>query len=384
VGVLVASVPAGVIAWGAGPKWGAEVMRRVVRASLVVTIVAAACTLAGPSVGASSAGVTRARPRRVDGTAAIMNALGRPAKPLAGLPSWSSSFVFGGTTYPYTMLGTDPHAGSATTKLRVKIIPVRMTFDDGGITLDGHDIVKDVLRSPIFQKAGYRSGRTQYADAMQRAEFWNTVQSTSPKYHVLLAAPKVLPTVPIEVPAGSGHAFQTPNGPTGVVTTAFLLSLLPLVTQYYDPKSVLVFLVKDVSGDTFLGFHFAFTPSGQTLPQTLIFSGVFTPNVVTGPSDSDVYVLSHEFAEWINDPYLNNNVPQWVNPGDGTCFSTLLEVGDPVEFLANNSFEVTTHRRTYHVTDVAGLSWFAHESPPTELGGAYSYNGALTAPSDLC
>jgi hypothetical protein len=139
-----------------------------------------------------------------------------------------------------------------------------------------------------------------------------------------------------------------------------------------------------VTGDNFLGFHFAFTPSGQSVPQTLIFTGVFTPNVVTAPAHSDVYVLSHEVAEWINDPYLGNVVPQWTDPASGACFSNLLEVGDPVEFLPNDGFEVTTRGRTYHVTDVAGLSWFAHDIPSRELGGAYSYNGTLTTFSGLC
>jgi hypothetical protein len=73
-----------------------------------------------------------------------------------------------------------------------------------------------------------------------------------------------------------------------------------------------------------------------------------------------------------------------VNPGDGTCFSNLLEVGDPVEFLPNDSFEVTTGDHLFHVTDVAGVSWFAHDAPSHELGGAYSYNGTLNAFSNLC
>ena len=90
----------------------------------------------------------------------------------------------------------------------------------------------------------------------------------------------------------------------------------------------------------------------------------------------------------MDDPFLNNVVPQWVQPGTGQCFSNLLEVGDPVEALPTPGFAVVVRheheRRTYHVTDVAGLSWFAHDVPSTELGGAYSYHGLLSTFSALC
>ena len=359
-------------------------MRRIGTASLGVVIVVSVCTFSAARVGASNPTTPNPRPRSVDGTQAIMKAAGRRARGLTGLPSWNGSFSLGGTTYPYTMLGTDPSAGSKTTRLHVDIVPVSLTFDDGGITLNGHDMVSSVLASPLFHRATYRSGHTQYADAMQRAEFWNDVQTKSRGYHVLLARPKVFPTVQIEVPAGSGSAVETPNGPSGVVTTTFLLTLLPRVSDFYDPGAVLVFLVKDVSGDTFLGFHFSFTPPGKTIAQTLIFAGAFTPGVVTDAAHSDVYVLSHEVAEWINDPYVNNTVPQWVVPGEGICFSNTLEVGDPVEFLANDSFTVTIRKQIFHVTDVAGVSWFAHDVPSHELGGAYSYNGTLHTFSTTC
>jgi hypothetical protein len=359
-------------------------MRRVGAASLGIAIVVSVCAFSGAPVGASSPTAPNPHRRSVDGTQAFMRAAGRGTHGRVGLPSWNGSFSQGGTIYPYTMLGTDPSAGSDTTTLRVDIVPVSLTFDDGGITLNGRDMVSNVLASPLFERATYRSGHTQYADAMQRAEFWNDVQTKSRGYHVLLDRPRVLSTLQIEVPAGSGSAVNTPNGPRGVVTTPFLLTLLPRVSDFYDPGAVLVFLVKDVSGDTFLGFHFSFTPPGKAFAQTLIFAGAFTPGIVTNIAHSDVYVLSHEVAEWMNDPYLSNTVPQWVIPGEGTCFSNILEVGDPVEFLPNDSFAVTIQKQVFHVTDVAGVSWFAHDVPSHELGGAYSYNGTLNTFSTLC
>jgi hypothetical protein len=339
----------------------------------------------------ASAGAADTAPRGVDGgrsglvdalqsRSSRVNAVRRGA---TGLPTWTGSFRSAGARYGYTMIGSDPSAGSATTRVRVRLLPVRLTFD-GGITLDGTDVVQDIERSPIFKIAEYRSGLTQYGDAMQRAAFWNDVETTSPRYHVLLSQPQVLPTLSLQVPPGSGSAFDTPNGPAGTVTTPYLLSLAPRLAGYYDPSSLVIIVVKDVAGDAFLGFHLAFTPPGRTVPMTLIWTGYFTPDVLVGPSRSDAYVLSHEVAEWINDPYLTNVVPAWRDPASGVCFNDLLEVGDPVEFLANPSFTVRTSARTYHVTDVAGISWFAHDVPSRELGGAYSYQGNLTTFSTLC
>jgi len=344
-----------------------------------------------PRAGADATVAPSAHSRGVDGTPGLvdgfqsassrMNAVHARA---TGLPTWNGSFPSGGKTYAYTMVGTDPAAGSATTNVPVRILPLRLTFVDGGTTLDGTDIVKDIGHSPIFKNAEYRSGRTQYGDAMQRASFWNDVGTRSPRYHVLLSHPRVLPTLSLEVPKGSGSAFTTPAGPAGIVTTGYLFSLIPRLPQFYDPSSLLIIVTKDVAGDSFLGFHFAFTPSGKTVPMTLIFTGYFTSGALVGPPLSDAYVLSHEVAEWINDPYVSNLVPPWRDPASGVCFNNLLEVGDPVEFLPNPSFVVRTDGRSYHVTDTAGISWFAHDIPSRELGGAYSYNGNLTAFSALC
>jgi hypothetical protein len=98
------------------------------------------------------------------------------------------------------------------------------------------------------------------------------------------------------------------------VKTAFLLTLLPLLSNYYDPGAGLIIVVKDVTGEDFLGFHFSATPAGQALPQTFIWTGYFTSGVVVSPQKADAYVLSHEVAEWMNDPYLTNVVPVWNAP----------------------------------------------------------------------
>lgn len=362
-------------------------VRRIVIA-FGVTVVLLGSSLAVPPAGARVRSaprtpVTRSESRLADAMQSRQSRIDAVRQRRTALPTWSSSLVSNGASYPYTMVGTDPAAGSAMTKVRTEILPLRLTFD-GGTTLDGTDVVQDVRRSPIFRTSEYRSGRTQYGDAMQRASFWDSVSTVSPGYHVLLSQPRVLDTVSIQVPASGGSATQTPNGPFGTVSTAFLTTLLPQLSAYYDPSALLIVVVKDVRGEDFLGFHFAFTPANATAPMTFIFTGYFTPGVIVGPTRADAYVLSHEVQEWINDPYVTNFLPDWRDPAGGQCFNNLLEVGDPVEFFPTPGFTVTSAGREYHVTDVAGISWFAHDVPSRELGGAYSYNGTLTSYSTLC
>jgi hypothetical protein len=50
-----------------------------------------------------------------------------------------------------------------------------------------------------------------------------------------------------------------------------------------------------------------------------------------GVTGSDTVILSHELAEWVNDPFVNNPTPAWGNTGQvvGACQNNL-EVGDPL------------------------------------------------------
>jgi hypothetical protein len=95
-------------------------------------------------------------------------------------------------------------------------------------------------------------------------------------------------------------------------------------------------------------------------------------------------VLSHEVNEWINDPYVDSAVPPWRDLASNICINNVLETADPVEFILNSGFTVRTNRRTCHVTDTAGISWFAHDVPSWGIDGLYSYNGTLSPYNALC
>ena len=103
------------------------------------------------------------------------------------------------------MVGTDPQKGSKTTVVPTEIIPLRFVFPDGTVYDSSTDIVDNgqtaiqrIIASPIFQNYdfvinGTRVGNTQYGDAFQCANFWNSVSTRSPEYHVLLDSPPCCP-----------------------------------------------------------------------------------------------------------------------------------------------------------------------------------------------
>src|SRR6185503_9445249 len=104
------------------------------------------------------------------------------------------------------------------------LIPIRFVFADGNVfdattdIVNGLTPIQGIINSPIFQNYDFNSnqgnyyfggtapavkvGNTQYGDAFQRANFWDTVSTRAPNYHVLLSQPTVLPTQTINVPDG--------------------------------------------------------------------------------------------------------------------------------------------------------------------------------------
>ncbi len=303
------------------------------------------------------------------------------------LPHWTSSFTYKGTTYSYTMVGTNPASGSVTTTIPVTIIPLDVTFSSGH-PLNGALKVANTVASPLFKSATYATGdTTQYGDAMFRAEFWSAVQSKSPKYHVLLGTPTIAATQNITVPAADGVEGKTSGGNTIgeaeinwwdpqiqalIAKLRFTPNTLPIFLTYN------VFLYQGTSSNCcIIGYHSAEAVSGGV--QTYAWAsnndgGVFPP----ADHIADINALSHEIAEWYNDPYANNTVPSWTVPSEPQygC-SSLLEVGDP---LVGKAF----YLNGYHPQDVAFFSWFARQSPSTGWAKHYTYLGIFKTYSPSC
>jgi len=145
-----------------------------------------------------------------------------------------------------------------------------------------------------------------------------------------------------------------------------------------------------ISGTTFLyngnpsnccvyGYHGSYN-SGHN---TYAFANWIAAGVVAN-GNADVYTMSHEVSEWAADPFVNNVVPTWNLPDGPTCFSNVLEVGDPVEAMPKPWYTIKVGTVTYHPSDIAGLSWFSHASPSTQQNGLYSYQGYLNTPNTTC
>ena len=327
------------------------------------------------------------------------------------VPTWSGAFTYAGTAYPYQMVGTDPAAGSRTTVVPVQIVPLRFVFADG-VALDGDTKVRATEESPLFEAASFKSGETQYGDAMQRANFWHDVRTVSPDWHIRLE-PRELPTQTITVPAAEGREFtgKTAGERIGLVHDAWLTPQLEaiLTASHTDPRGLILFLTDNTS--TYYtaavegvdlccepGYHNTYATTdarGVQRLYTYVFAAYIAPGTFEGANDDagaiftstlrDINIMSHEVVEWLNDPFIQNAVPPWQMPsGDAALYgcTNLLEVGDP---LVGSSFPVTMRGgRTYSLPDAAFLPWFARTATSDALGGAYSYLGAFTTFSPSC
>jgi hypothetical protein len=319
------------------------------------------------------------------------------------VPNWSGSFTYQGTAFPYTMVGNNPAQGG-TTFFFTQLIPISFFFDEfvdqngNNIVISASPIVSPFVNSPNFEPASYTSGFTQLGDAIQRAEFFNAAQ---PNWHNILLRPQMLTPVQVEVPVGSSVVLQSSeNGVIfALIDFNFMVSQLNTILQL-EPINAGALAIALTHNALFydgtpancctLGFHTAFengTLGNRTLVQTLAFANWTDEGIFVNTQIADVISISHEIAEWMNDPFVNNIVPTWTDPnGDGGC-QNLLEVGDPVEGLPNPAFPVTIDGFTYHPQTVALLPWFSRPAKNTlSIGGAFSYPNTttLTSPSQPC
>jgi hypothetical protein len=363
--------------------------RKVRITALGVASGAAVAALLGGVVVQAGTAAASAGPRPGGHALFTVNSWGGHAARVAAatIPTWSGSFTINSKTYSYKMAGTNPAAGSKTTTVPTEILPLKVVMSNG-VTVTGP--ASKLMASPIFSNAAFTSGTTQLGDAMLRAGFWSTVSASSPNWHLLLGAPTVLPAVTISVPAADGTGLTFNGIPYANISYNWWTSKLQsIITAHKFPATTLPLIV---SGSTFLyigttsdccvyGYHGDYTSaSGHN---TYAFANWLAAGLVAN-GNADVYTMSHEVSEWAADPFVNNIVPVWNQPNGGTCFSNLLEVGDPVEAMAKPWYTIKVGATTYHPSDIAGISWFSHASPSLQQNGRYSYKGYLKTPNTTC
>jgi hypothetical protein len=353
-----------------------------------------------------------------------------------------------GVTYGYNMVGADPHtcSGSACdVTIQVDITPVIVNI--GGRTYDGTSVVGPTLASPQFANNDYGSTPAataagafpnapalirgpggllsqndagvplQLEDATMRAQFNKT--GASP-YHLRLH-PNILPPVTINVPINQGGLLQSGRGVVfasidigwwsaqinNLETTAD-----PTHLPLYLTKDVLLYLNNDVLNTGVIGYHGTGASGlkkgygnnqGNGVVQTFAWASYISPGIYARPNGGtdwavqDIHPISHEIAEWADDPFVNNYVEPWLTPTAPQYGCTnVLETGDPVVGIGfamgtNTAFQGPNPNGTqsadgyYHPEDEALFPWFLRlpsnatgtEPNQSGVGGRYTLMGDL-------
>jgi hypothetical protein len=114
-------------------------------------------------------------------------------------------------------------------------------------------------------------------------------------------------------------------------------------------------------------------------PITYAVAGVgpITGNIV------HIDTLSHEFAEWLDDPAGSNPTPPWGHVGQQSGCQADLEVGDPLSFTAYRPI-LMPNGFFYVPQETAFFSWFYDQVPSLGFDGWYSSAGTFKAPAAPC
>lgn len=320
---------------------------------------------------------------------------------VSSIPHFNGSFALDGTSYPFTMAGSNPAANS-TTEIPTEIIPISMFFegyvDDNGepLVLDPNSILSRVQSSPNFRNAEYLTGFTQFADAVQRAEFFH---NSAPDWHTLLGQPQSLKAVRIDVPKGAAKVYrnQTNGAIYAIVDSNFFISQLNTIIQLENlrvdalaialTQNVLLAPQSDIKRCCVLGFHTSFDVGELAqvkFVQTFIWASWMDPGIL-GASVADVTPMSHEISEWMNNPFGSNVVPAWQPVGSAGCQNNL-ETADPLATLPNASTPVPIDGFTYHPHNQVLLQWFERSATSDAVDGAFSFpdTSLVTRPAQPC
>jgi probable HAF family extracellular repeat protein len=299
---------------------------------------------------------------------------------LATIPHWSDTFTYQGLTYKYTMVGTNPKHGSATTTIPTVLIPIRFTFEDGTVVDANNDDfgrrnIDSIISSPIFQPTNFtvgdvNVGNTQYGDAFQRANFWKFVSDRARDYHVLLGQPSVAPTYDAFVPADQGFVSHHDDGSIwAFVQDGFLAEIAVNAVQQgsVSPQTLPIVLLGPQMG---VDSHGSYEVPGGV--QTYVFCASFTANV------------SSAILDWLNNPFNDNFTPGYhqrplfFGPSF-RCESSLPEISpdvfDQLEAAAYFFHErvITTSSGAYLLGNGRFLDYFTRAAPSRSAGEQYTF-----------
>jgi hypothetical protein len=301
------------------------------------------------------------------------------------ISQWSGSFVDpGGAMVNYTMIGPDPAKTNTTKNIRVLMVPVRMVYgqQNGNMTFDpvkhivggtNKSIVDLTVNSPLlksnvdFVQGGVDLGTTEYIDAFQRGNFWEWVKKNK-NYHVLLNPVSVARTQTIHVSPADGSAQTSGGVPYGEMSwPAFDAAIQPFFKAVKaKPDMLPIFITYNIylldGSLCCVGGYHSSTSTDHT-SQTYAYS-TFVDD--PGQFAEDVSALSHELAEWMDDPFYDNQ----VNCSGGF---DRMEVGDPLD---ETQYPFTVDGYTYHLQSLAFITYFGAPRK-TAVNKWYSLNQDL-------
>jgi hypothetical protein len=367
------------------------------------------------------------------------------------IPHWWGSTLDpnNNVTYGYNMAGADPNncSGSAcSVTIQADITPIIVNV--AGRTYDGNDVLQATLDSPQFALNDYGSttaataagsfpnapalvegpggalsqgdagNSLQLEDATMRAQFNQTGTSG---YHLILH-PNVKPTVTINVPSNQGTLLISGRGVVFAdINISWWASQIQQLETSADPTHLPIYLTDDVllhigpdiTNCCVIGFHGtrasgygggSNNSNGNAKVQTFAWATYLSPGVYARANGGtywalqDIHPLSHEIAEWADDPFVNNLVEPWLTPTAPQYGCTnILETGDPVVAIGfamgTNTFRQGANPNgsqsadgSYHPEDEALLPWFMRTAPndvsePTQSSstniGRYTFMGDL-------
>lgn len=313
-----------------------------------------------------------------------------------------------GKTYTYRMVGKNPQVKQTApvTNVAADVIPVALHFADSGHTFNPN--AKDAaclpanqtadsltLNSPVYKPhaytwLGHSVGTGQYVDEFQRANFAKftiAAGAINPGYNVNLSPVTNRPLITINVPTTHGQTVGA--GCDGVVGTvdinwfdtvaqAKLKALTASIPATHFPLFLFynVVLTDGVGGSCcIIGYHSAFANSSAGgAVETYGISDYVTSGLFTNLND--IGAMSHEVAEWMNDPFVNNATPAWGHVGQVSGCQANLEVGDPLSGTTPVSVAMP-NGVTYHAQELAFRDWF-FRTPSIGLAGKFSNLGHFT------
>lgn len=343
------------------------------------------------------------------------------------LATFDGAFVgeagpFANEDFRFTMIGNDPKLGGTTVyPANIDEVSLQLLNADGSVftNVPFAPFEQKTLESPEFVPLNYRSGNSiEFADAVHRAEFFNSMKSN---WHTLII-PHVVNRVSITVPffvdlqLQDGSIIQARSYFTGTAAdgSTFVFLLSPLFTFLWENEVVNEINLGNFTTNSFdmtlfpntylfdlntsnpnvpggccvLGFHTYFLEPG-TFPQPrwiTEFASWISPGIFNG-GFQDITALSHETSEAVDDPFLDNLTPVWQFPGQpaaSTVCQGNLEVGDVIEGLSNatSAIEVKQHGSSfiYHPQNLALYQWFEMGPTSSAIDGAFSFPNETVLP----